>query len=196
APALGQRAAGRVQRRMGNRKNLPQHGMPNPALCLMLDEFTEKNLRRLFQFVLSNPLLWIDPFGLDKWSMPLLFSDGHPEEDAGLDDFLKPCGKWLWNQIRSGLENFVFNQVFELGDDRYYSRPDLGYPFVRRRDDDGLRFRLMPRFRGFDGIGLGVSVGNNNWSFGTRFDYKFNSDEQDSDRRHERRLDIGINKKF
>ena len=31
---------------MGNRKNLPQHGMPIPALCLMLNDFTEKNLRR------------------------------------------------------------------------------------------------------------------------------------------------------
>ena len=31
---------------MGNRKNLPQHGMPIPALSLMLNNFTEKNLRR------------------------------------------------------------------------------------------------------------------------------------------------------
>jgi hypothetical protein len=35
---------------MGNRKSLPQHGMPNPALSLMLNNFTEKNLRR--------PLAW------------------------------------------------------------------------------------------------------------------------------------------
>ena len=32
---------------MGKRKSLPQHGMPNPALCLMLEDFTEKKLRRL-----------------------------------------------------------------------------------------------------------------------------------------------------
>jgi membrane-bound ClpP family serine protease len=31
---------------MGNRKNLPQHGKPNPALNLMLSDFTEKKLRR------------------------------------------------------------------------------------------------------------------------------------------------------
>ena len=34
--------------REGNRKKLPQHGMPNLALSLMLNNFTEKNLRRLF----------------------------------------------------------------------------------------------------------------------------------------------------
>jgi hypothetical protein len=31
---------------MGNWKNLPQHGMSNPALSLMLNNFTEKKLRR------------------------------------------------------------------------------------------------------------------------------------------------------
>lgn len=32
---------------MGNRKNLPQHGQPNPALGLSAANFTEKILRRL-----------------------------------------------------------------------------------------------------------------------------------------------------
>src|SRR5579862_4850553 len=31
---------------MGNRQSLPQHGMPNLALSLMLNNFTEKKLRR------------------------------------------------------------------------------------------------------------------------------------------------------
>jgi hypothetical protein len=35
---------------MGNRKNLPQHGTPRPALSLMLNEFTEKKLRRRQQW--------------------------------------------------------------------------------------------------------------------------------------------------
>jgi hypothetical protein len=38
------------QRRMGNRKSLPQHGKPEPALSLKPAEFTEKNLRRRFFF--------------------------------------------------------------------------------------------------------------------------------------------------
>lgn len=42
AAAFGQRAAGRNQQRMGNRKNLPQPGTPKLALSLMLKDFTEE----------------------------------------------------------------------------------------------------------------------------------------------------------
>ncbi len=44
--APGQRTPRRVQRGMGNRKNLPQHAQPNPALGLSGANFTEKILRR------------------------------------------------------------------------------------------------------------------------------------------------------
>src|ERR1035437_8465868 len=33
---------------MANHQSLPHHGNPSPALSLMLKEFTERNLRRLF----------------------------------------------------------------------------------------------------------------------------------------------------
>src|ERR1035441_1281546 len=33
---------------MANHQSLPQHGKPSPTLSLMLKEFTEKNLRRLW----------------------------------------------------------------------------------------------------------------------------------------------------
>ncbi|HEU5125502.1 MAG TPA: hypothetical protein VFW05_15725, partial [Verrucomicrobiae bacterium] len=46
SPPSDHRAFERNQRRMGNRKNLPQHGMPKPTLSLRLNEFTEKKLRR------------------------------------------------------------------------------------------------------------------------------------------------------
>ena len=41
---------------MGIRKNLPQHGSPNPALSVRLHQFTEKNLRGLS--FLRGILMW------------------------------------------------------------------------------------------------------------------------------------------
>src|ERR1039457_1895800 len=45
---------------MANHQSLPHHGKPSPALSLMLQDFTERKLRRRWEFTVNSPITLTD----------------------------------------------------------------------------------------------------------------------------------------